>query len=55
MASVLGAPADEFVSLWYDPGIWTGAIPSYDAHIRQICNQLGVNTEDHAIERAARS
>ena len=56
MASVLSAPADDFVNLWhatFDERM-NGTFKSYQACIGHICQQLGVDIQDNQIESAAR-
>ncbi len=55
MASVLSAPSDDFVRLWFDTfnERGTGVFKSPEANIEYICRQLGVRMEDTQIKLAA--
>jgi putative hydrolase of the HAD superfamily len=55
IASLLDAPADDFVRLWFDQadGLMTGAFPSYEAFIKHICSQLALNIQDSIVIHAA--
>ena len=55
MAVVLLVPSDDFVTSWhatFDERM-TGIFESYQACIRHICQQLGVDAQDNQIELAA--
>ena len=55
MATVLLVPSDNFVTSWhatFDERM-TGIFESYQACIRHICRQLGVDVQDNQIELAA--
>ncbi|GAI87566.1 unnamed protein product [marine sediment metagenome] len=56
MASVLAVPPDDFVTSWHATfeERMTGIFQSYQACIRHICQQLGVDVQDDQIESAAR-
>ena len=55
IASMLNAPTEEFVRLWFDQseGLVTGAFPNWEAYISHVCRQLEVNVEDYQIKYAA--
>ena len=55
MASVLSAPVDDFVRLWFEQseGLGTGIFPSYQSYIRHICRQLRLSVQDDLIDLAA--
>jgi putative hydrolase of the HAD superfamily len=56
MASIVSAPADEFVRLWL--GTFneraTGVLPSPEANIEHICRKLEIPAENTRIQQAAR-
>lgn len=56
MASVLGAPPNEFVRLWFDTYEQRaiGRISSPEDNIRYVCNQLGLSPDEGRIQEAAR-
>lgn len=55
MASIVSAPSDDFVQLWFDTfnERGTGVFKSGEDNIKHICRELGVNTEDAQIKQAA--
>jgi phosphoglycolate phosphatase-like HAD superfamily hydrolase len=55
MATMLNAPAEDFVKLWFDKeeGLGTGVFPNYEAFIKHVCDRLEVNVEDRQVESAA--
>ena len=55
MASVLSAPVDDFVQLWFEQseGLGTGIFPSYQSYIRHICGQLRLSVQDDLVDFAA--
>ena len=56
MASIISAPADEFMRLWL--GTFneraTGVLPSPEANIEHICRKLEIPAENTRIQQAAR-
>jgi putative hydrolase of the HAD superfamily len=56
MASIVSAPADEFMRLWL--GTFneraTGILPSPETNIEYICRKLGIRTENAHIRKAAK-
>jgi putative hydrolase of the HAD superfamily len=56
MASILSAPADEFMRLWF--GIFneraTGLFGSLEGNIEHICRKLGISAKAPQIQQAAR-
>lgn len=55
MASILSAPEENFVRLWFEQseGLGTGLFPSYQSYIRHICTQLEIDTQADRIDFAA--
>jgi len=55
MASIVSAPSDDFVQLWFDTfnERGTGVFKSGEENIEYICQELGVNAEDTAVKQAA--
>jgi putative hydrolase of the HAD superfamily len=55
MASVLGAPVEEFVSLWYakSEGLISGIFPDYHSYIKHVCTHLGTEPPVDKINAAA--
>ncbi len=55
MASVLSAPSDDFVQLWFDTfnERSTGVFPSPESNIEYNCRKLGIHPEDTKIKCAA--
>ena len=56
MASVVGAPADDFVRLWFESYDWRaiGKIASPEENIRYVCQKLGISVEEVKVDEAAR-
>ena len=56
MASVLSAPSEDFVRLWYDTfnERCTGVFQSVEANIDYVCQKLGLTAEDSQRGLAAR-
>ena len=56
MASVLSAPTDKFIQLWFDVGHQrvTGVFPSTVACIEHICRELEVPFDDAKVKLAVR-
>ena len=56
MASVLSAPSEDFVKLWYDTfnERCTGVFKSPEENIDYVCQKLGVSVEDSQRRLAAR-
>lgn len=56
MASIVSAPADEFMRLWF--GIFneraTGVFGSLEGNIEHICRKLGILAKAHQIQQAAK-
>ena len=54
IASILGAPPDEFVQLWLDtfPERTTGVLPTPLANIEYLCQKLNISVTDAQIEHA---
>lgn len=55
MATMLNAPAEDFVKLWFDKGegLGTGVFANYQDLIKHVCGLLDVNVEDHQVESTA--
>ena len=55
MASVISAPVEDFVSLWFEHAerLGTGDFQSYQEFTRYICDKLGITVEDNLIDLAA--
>ena len=55
MAGILGVPARDLIQMW--SATWPlrsiGKLPSAEAAIRYICNELGVELDDERIQQAA--
>lgn len=56
MASVLGAPPDDFMRLWSDTGAqrFLGILPSPEGNIEYVCRELGVRPSEVSKKLAAR-
>jgi len=56
MASVLGAPPDDFVRLWFDTGDlrMRGILQSPEGNIDHICRELGLQPSETSRNRAIR-
>ncbi len=56
MASVVGAPPDDFVRLWFESYDWraVGKIASPEDNITYVCRKLGMSVEDVKVREAAR-
>ena len=54
MAGILGVPAEDFIRMWNVtwPLRSIGKLPSPEAAISYICNQLGVETNDEQVQQA---
>lgn len=55
ITSMLNAPIEEFVRLWFDQseGLVTGTFPNWEDYISHVCRKLEVNVEDSRIKYAA--
>jgi putative hydrolase of the HAD superfamily len=55
IASVIAAPADDFVRIWFEQavGLGTGLFPRYQDFIKHICRQLRLTIPDNLLDRAA--
>jgi len=55
MASVLAAPPDEFIRLWIDTFHQraTGALPTPEAEVEYICQELGTHVDEAKVKLAA--
>lgn len=55
MASILTAPIEDFVELWFDQssGLGTGEFQSYQDYIRHVCKQLSLDLQDSKVQAAA--
>lgn len=55
MASIVSAPSDDFVQMWFDTFYerGTGVFKSGEDNIKHICQELGANAEDTQIRQAA--
>jgi len=55
IASMPNASVEGFVRLWFEQGegLGTGVFTGYEALIKHVCAQLGVNIEDHLVAAAA--
>ncbi|OGO38268.1 MAG: hypothetical protein A2147_10960 [Chloroflexi bacterium RBG_16_57_8] len=56
MAAIVGAPADEFVRLWFESyeERATGVIASPEANVELICRKLGVLADESTVKEAAK-
>jgi putative hydrolase of the HAD superfamily len=56
LATVLSAPADDFVQLWMtqSDGLITGLFPSFQSYIKHICDQLSLNITDTIVNHASK-
>jgi putative hydrolase of the HAD superfamily len=54
MASILGAPPDEFMRMWFDSYEWRaiGKITSPEENIELICRKLGIPLDEEKIQSA---
>ncbi len=55
VASVISAPSEDFVRLWFEEGerLGTGDFQTYQDYIRHISGKLGLTVEDNQIDLAA--
>lgn len=55
IAAAIAAPVEEFVKIWFEQsgGLGTGVYQDYQAYIRHVCKQLGINVRDSQMELAA--
>ena len=56
MASIIGAPPDDFVRLWFESYDWRaiGKIASPEENIRYVCQKLGISVDEVKVHEAAR-
>lgn len=56
VASILGAPADEFTRIWRSTsGLrMTGVFPSAEGYMAHLCQEIGVHPDDSRLAHAAR-